>query len=330
MVKSSTQLDAVYEDINLFMSDNNRLQETLKFARRMRKLSPFNSALVQIQRPGAYFVATRSHWATEFNRSLLPNATPITILVPFGPVDFVYDISDTEGDPVPNQVLNPFTLTDRISQDALNTIIQRVKRPTLTVSSAAMGSQLAAQIARVGTVEVSTKAGKKEQVIYHITYNSSHNPTTVFASLIQELAHLYCGRLGASDIDPEIPSRQSVSHSIKEYEAELTTLLVLDRMGIDSQLSARYLASHALPGGHPPKNTNIALVFKTIRTIEEVFGGTDVLRRLTQIDTQRSRDYLLPPPSEEIIRHWPTSPPRAEAEPTLFKGLLQPAQEIYS
>src|ERR1019366_10755328 len=59
-------------------------------------LSIFNAMLVQVQRGGAVAVATRRKWGA-LGRLVLPDAVPIVILQPYGPVLFVYEWGDTDG-----------------------------------------------------------------------------------------------------------------------------------------------------------------------------------------------------------------------------------------
>src|ERR1035438_1449924 len=54
------------------------------------------------------YVATPSDWMTEFERKVKPDARPLMMLRPFGPVMFVFDIDDTEGKPAPADLMRPF------------------------------------------------------------------------------------------------------------------------------------------------------------------------------------------------------------------------------
>jgi hypothetical protein len=54
----------------------------------------FNAMLIRVQRPGALAVASRRRWQ-DYGRTVAPDAVPIVILQPFGPVQFVYDVGDT-------------------------------------------------------------------------------------------------------------------------------------------------------------------------------------------------------------------------------------------
>ncbi len=60
--------------------------------------SVFNSVLMYAQRPGAVAVETAHVWQRDYGRTLLPNASPIVILRPFGPIEFVYEYADTYGE----------------------------------------------------------------------------------------------------------------------------------------------------------------------------------------------------------------------------------------
>ena len=70
------------------------LSELIRFMRRFRRYSIWNAALIRIQRPGAAAVATALQWRKK-GRTVNPDAIPIVILQPFGPVSLVYELSDT-------------------------------------------------------------------------------------------------------------------------------------------------------------------------------------------------------------------------------------------
>jgi hypothetical protein len=52
---------------------------------------------------------TARDWWTRFGRRPKPHARPLIILRSFGPVDFVYDVLDTEGKALPESA---FSLLD--------------------------------------------------------------------------------------------------------------------------------------------------------------------------------------------------------------------------
>lgn len=50
--------------------------------------------MVEIQRPGAVAVASRSSWL-DHGRAVINDAIPIVILLPFGPIGLVHEFGDT-------------------------------------------------------------------------------------------------------------------------------------------------------------------------------------------------------------------------------------------
>src|SRR6266581_355347 len=82
----------------------------LDFVARFRWYSPYNAMLVYVQKPGSRFVLTGSKWLSRYGRRVKPGAQPLVILQPMGPVMFVFDVSDTEGEILPELVENPFSV----------------------------------------------------------------------------------------------------------------------------------------------------------------------------------------------------------------------------
>src|SRR5437867_3969330 len=87
-------------------------KDLLDFVSRFLFYSPFNAMLIHVQMRGARFVAPAHRWLQVYSRHIKPNARPLVILQPMGPVMFVFDVSDTEPEPnappLPPAVLNPF------------------------------------------------------------------------------------------------------------------------------------------------------------------------------------------------------------------------------
>jgi len=65
--------------------------DLVQFVRRFRFYSPYNAFLIHIQRPGAIYVAPPHRWKRQYGRTVKPNANPIVIMQPMGPVMFVFD-----------------------------------------------------------------------------------------------------------------------------------------------------------------------------------------------------------------------------------------------
>ena len=78
------------------------------------------------------------------------------------------------------------------------------------------------------------------RVLYELLLNSLHSAEAMYATLVHELGHLYCGHLGTPN--PKWwPDRQGLSHELREFEAESVCYLLCSRLGIDNP-SAEYLS----------------------------------------------------------------------------------------
>lgn len=75
-----------------------------------RRGSAFNAGLILLQRPGAQYVETEEAWQEKYGRYIKHEATPIVVLRPFGPVEFLYDIADTYGDEIPEKMKDGFVM----------------------------------------------------------------------------------------------------------------------------------------------------------------------------------------------------------------------------
>jgi hypothetical protein len=226
----------------------------LKFIARFRIYAPYNAMLVHVQMPGAGFVAPPHRWLQDYRRQIKPGARPLVILQPMGPVMFVFDVSDTEplpdAPPLPPEVLSPFEVRGGTVRRQLERTIENVKRDGVRVSNRNAGSQSAGQIGiarNAALLEVVVRvAPKRESVMvplrYELLLNSEHSREVRYATLVHELAHLYCGHLGTPN--PKWwPNRSRLSEAVCEFEAESVCYLVCQRIGIDNS-SEEYLAGY--------------------------------------------------------------------------------------
>src|SRR3954452_13531217 len=100
-------LDRLFQETRLYRTSA-EFREVMEFTKHFRTHAPYNCFLLHMQRPDAHFVANTHYWKKRYNRTIRPGGRPLIILVPFGPVDFVYDVRDTEGDPVPERIVDFF------------------------------------------------------------------------------------------------------------------------------------------------------------------------------------------------------------------------------
>jgi hypothetical protein len=102
-----TLLDQLLTDSRLYTKSKD-YKELLDFVVRLRNFAPFNAMLLQVQKPGLRYAASAHDWRERFGRRRKDGARPLLILWPFGPVALVYDVQDTEGRALPQDVASFF------------------------------------------------------------------------------------------------------------------------------------------------------------------------------------------------------------------------------
>jgi hypothetical protein len=159
---------------------------------------------------------------------------------------FVFDVSNTvpndDARPLPPEVLNPFEPTGgSVSIAKLNQTIENAKRDGINVCHQDAGSQSAGRIRRTvsdKTLEVVVRRkfpvkSVRVPVLYELFLNANHSREAKYATLVHELAHLYCGHLGT--LHPKWwPDRRQTDVAIREFEAESVCYLVCQRLGIQN------------------------------------------------------------------------------------------------
>lgn len=237
------------------------LQQFVDFANRFRKLAAYNLYMVYIQRPGAAAVATRDEWM-GVGQTIMPDAVPIVILRTFGPIELVYELSDT----APPQVRDPRShmlgAEGPFDVERMNRLVRNLKpkgkalridvvqgsygahlagtaaaaRPLLTdVQDLASGTLPTGQIAH-GNFE--TTPYPAHDLLYRIKLNRRMTAAEQFTTLAHELGHIFCGHLGAflpsgrADDDHGWPDRSSLGQSAREIEAELVAWLIASRANL--------------------------------------------------------------------------------------------------
>lgn len=205
--------------------------ELLDFVARLPNLAPFNTLLLNIQKPGLRFAATERDWLERFNRTVQEGSRPLVILWPFSPVAFVYDVADTIGDPLPDLVEQAFRAAGGLRVHMMSSFESRLWKSGIYLRFIGYGDGLAGHIS-VGTLEAESQStDKKERPTYRLRINSMHDPNVQFATLVHELAHLFLGHLGM-EAYLKIQDRSFLDNSEQELEAESVAYLVCRRAGV--------------------------------------------------------------------------------------------------
>jgi hypothetical protein len=270
------------DDLFLVARQYRKTQEfldLLDFSVRFRTYSPFNAMLLHVQMAVATYVAPASRWMKLYGRRVRRGERPLVILQPMGPVMFVFDVSQTEQyttsiHPVPDSAVNPFDATGE-AWKLLPLTIENCARDGVGVYDVEQGSQSAGAIQGVLPGEFlhfQTKLGpppeyQKVPRRYDVCLNRGYRSAASYATLVHELAHLYCGHLGTPD-PTWWPDRRGLSHAEREFEAEAVSYLVCMRAGIDSP-SAAYLSGYLKDNRETPA-ISLDRVLAAARLIEQM------------------------------------------------------------
>lgn len=214
--------------------------DLLRFVSRFPQYSPFNGFLIFLQRPDATRIATARTWLQTCRRRPRPGARPILILAPMAPVIFLFDLKDTEGDPVPTPPLRAAgapadRLPDRVVEHTLhNCEIQRIavrERETLD-PAAERALRVTAAVRKAHSGQNLEPAHR-----YLIRIDPGLPAEDNYGALALELGRIFCGYLG-TDGDAWWPDRPDMDVEQAAIEAEAAAFLVCRRKGLE-RLSER-------------------------------------------------------------------------------------------
>ena len=202
----------------------------LDFVVKLPNFAPFNAMLLQVQKPGLSYAASTYEWRELFGRKPKENARPLLILWPFGPIALVYDVCDTEGEDLPEDVMS-FLARDKSGGKNWTEFETRLKRKGIRLQWFDGGDRKAGYIRRIDL----------EGRGYEIHMNRNHDDAVRFVTLAHELGHLCLGHLGP-DKKLKVPKRYVTGHPEQEIEAESVAYLVCRRNNVESR-SEKYLSA---------------------------------------------------------------------------------------
>ena len=254
--KTRGGIDNLFLEVRKYRS-NREYQDLLDFVGRFRSVAPYNAMLLNIQRPGSKYVATVKEWKRKFGRTIKVGAMPLMILIPFGPVKFVYELSDTEGKDFPQELLDPFSAHDgTVSVECYQKLVNEVKYDGILCSERDYGNQMCGLAAPSGGSKyqyVEKKSKRyKISVLYEVVLNRNSPVTTRFTTLVHELGHIYCGHLGSCG-KSWLPDRRAFAEAEipSEFEAESVSWMICQRLGVlgssDKYLHARLGDGEEIP-----------------------------------------------------------------------------------
>jgi IrrE N-terminal-like domain len=191
------------------------------------------------------------------------------ILWPFGPVALVYDVMDTVGEPLPEDVAS-FFARGAIDESELKSFTALICKKGIELSWVDAGDR------KAGSIQVIRRpSNAKEATHYRIHMNRNHGPAVQFATLAHELGHLFLGHLGP-DGNLKVPDRPGVAHTQRELEAESVAYLVCARNGVKSK-SETYLSAYV--GAHTTVDQiDLYQIMRAAGQVEALLGLTAYTR----------------------------------------------------
>ena len=255
---SRALVDELIAETKLY-SSSSAVKELLEFTARLRHMAPFNAMLLHIQKPGLSYAMTAHDWRTRFGRRPKAHARPLIVLRNFGPVDFVYDVQDTEGEPLPDTAF-AFPTAGALPTEVILDAERALRRSALLIEWLDKGDLQAGY-----TRKISNHGDSAQLEAFEIGLNRNHAPPVQFVTLAHELAHIYLGHCG-SDAKRKVAWRRP-SHDLREVEAEVVAYLVAKRSGL-SPRSESYLDSYQ--GAF--ENLDLHRIMKCTNRIESLLG----------------------------------------------------------
>ena len=266
------KLDELYGATKRFCSCREFIK-MLEYCRRMRYLTPYNAALAWLQKPDARIMLSAKKWTT-YDRVIRDEAKPALILLPFSPIDFVFDIDDTA------PLNNPLWSSD---DDLLAHIrhqlipkgndINRVQWDNLSFNMALYGileEKNENADRKVSVLLNKDKRSTKYKALYVIPDSGKQRDNNKAHNLFRDISHLLCHHIPAPD-GKEWAARR-LTETARAFESETVSKLVCDHIGIKC-CADEYLAVYANCNESVPKGVNPDYVLAAAAEIIQMLQG---------------------------------------------------------
>lgn len=277
---AESKLDELWKNVRSFRQSGN-FKAIMQACVRFRHLAPFNSMLVEIQRPGAPFVLTENEWRKKYDRGIKPNSRPVIILLPFGPVDYLFDINDTyplmskpnwmTKEKILQSIEDSYKTKGEISDYEIGQLMRKLCFHGVYVDNNFIaGSMFFAQIQLVKDHFTALSIPYDNSFIswypaFLLSVNRTIHKSDWFASVCHELGHLFCFHLPAPATWKDWTKR-NISIDAAEFEAESVAWLVCEILGIKNP-SEVYLSNYLDDNDEIPEEVSIDRILSATKEI---------------------------------------------------------------
>ncbi len=229
--------------------------------------------LIREQRPGAKYVLSAARWK-DYNRIIKTDACPIIVLMPFGPVHYLFDVGDTivengKTDSFPPELAAPYEgdPTKPVPRSRLDALINNLPLYGIYYGEMNTGEGYS------GKLQVGSGGDPKIQIgdmsiqpYYTIKTRQGAFDGEKFSAIIHELAHLFCCHI-ADKYPKQLGRCRYLKQDQEEFEAETVAWLVCQRLGVADAKSYRYLAGYLRFSSEIPE-VSIEEIMKATHEIE--------------------------------------------------------------
>lgn len=274
-----SHLDLLFERVEHYRQSQHFF-ELMKMCSRFRHLNVYNAMLVNIQKPASRYVLREREWRKEFNRSIKPNAQPLVILVPFGPVDFLFEIGDTESNgkssPSDEEILDTIAQPYKTKREAKERDLNKMMS-LCAFHGIAFDMNMNAGVDLGGKIEISQTPRINQKVEigkglfcdipapYLISVNKQASNGMKLATIAHELGHLFCKHQPAP-ADWKQWETRNLPRAAKEFEAESVSWLICERLNIGNP-SEEYLSHYLDKNSTIPVGVSVDTILKATNQI---------------------------------------------------------------
>jgi hypothetical protein len=171
----------------------------------------------------------------------------------------VFDLDQTEGEDVPEHLLNFAKATGEFDLNRLNRTLENAERVCILVQNKPLSTTHGGFV----TFRLYDTAKYKMRIVLHDELTKADS----YAVLCHKIGHILLGHLG-TDTDHWWPCRIGLTHDAIEVETESVSYMVTARLGLETSSDA-YLACFA-KGGKIPEGVSLDLIAKVAGRITEM------------------------------------------------------------